>query len=505
MRMEASRDTVAGNTIGFSVEKWAGETPAAAALSDAAGKLTYAELAHRIEQVCVWLRSLGLSPGDRILVVAENSVSLALLILAADRAGITAVLENARRAGAEIGAIREHCDARLTIFVFSNSSDARAHAERDAVSALVVEPLGEVAVRHERQEQAATAARGEGERPAVIIYTTGTTGTPKGVMLPPRVFEFISSQMRALRYVTPQDIVYGVLPITHVMGLASVLSGALVSGAHLHLVPRFSAADCVDFVRERGVTMLQGAPAMFAKIIDHCRAKGIARLQGVRFIGSGGAPIDPVVKHEAEQLFGVPLHNGYGLTEAASTCWTRFEDDNGDDTVGRPLPQVEIRVERKTPADDVGELWVRGPHVMTGYFRDPMRTVEVLTPDGWFNTQDLARIGGDGRVYIVGRTKDIIIRSGFNVYPLEVELTLCKHPDVLHCAVLGRKVKGNEEIVAYVELAQGAAATPGDLSAFLAERLSPYKRPNEIVLMDALPVAANGKVLKSALSAAAAV
>jgi acyl-CoA synthetase (AMP-forming)/AMP-acid ligase II len=484
--------------VAQALARWAAETPETQAVSDAGSVLSYGEFAANVEAIAGWLGRQGVAPGERIFVVGENSVALACLIFAAGRAGITAVLENARRAPNETDMVLAHCAPKLVIFLFGNSDAARAHAARHGAKAAQFAPLGEFALLH-RPDADAGGEQAAGERAAVIIYTTGTTGKPKGVMLPQRALDFISSRMCQLRFVTPKDSVYGVLPITHVMGLASVLSGALASGARLHLVARFSAEHCVNYIQQHGVTMLQGAPAMFAKIVDHCHARGIGRLEGVRFIGSGGAPIDPAIKQEAERLFGVPLHNGYGLTEGASISWTRFEDNDRDDTVGRALPGVEIRIEKKAPEDEVGELWARGPNVMTGYFRDPARTAEVLTADGWFNTQDLARIAPDGHVYIVGRTKDIIIHSGFNVYPLEVELALSTHPDVLHCAVIGRPVKGNEEVVAFVELAHGACVSAGELKAYLAGRLSPYKRPSQIVIMDSLPTAANGKVLKSAL------
>jgi acyl-CoA synthetase (AMP-forming)/AMP-acid ligase II len=474
---------------------WAHVIPDAPALSDLTHALSYRQLDTRIDDTAAWLASLGVRAGDRVLIIAENGVALATLILAANRAGITVVLENARRAGAETDAIHEHCAPRAVLCVLDHSPDAARHAQRLNAVTMFDAPPGEIAVRME-----AVPAPSEDDppvAPAAIIYTTGTTGKPKGVMLSLDALAHIGRQMRDLRYVTPRDCVYGVLPITHVMGLASVLCGTLMSGAHLYLVPRFSVNDCIVRLLRRDISMLQGAPAMFAKLVDHCRAQGIARIDGVRFTGAGGAPIDPAVKREAELLFGVPLHNGYGLTEAASTCWTRFEDDNADDTVGRALPGIELRI-ATTGADAIGELWVRGPNVMNGYFRDPQRTADVMT-DGWFNTQDLARMTGDGRVHIVGRTRDIIIRSGFNVYPLEIELALSIHPDVLHCAVLGRKVKGNEEIVAFVELTQHARATPDELLAWLGERLSPYKRPAQLVVMPSLPVAANGKVLKNAL------
>ncbi|ABE34075.1 AMP-binding enzyme family protein [Paraburkholderia xenovorans LB400] len=477
------------------VARWAALIPEALALSDSGTSLNYAQLGSRIEATAGWLHTLGIQAGDRVMLVGENSVALATLILGAHRAGVTVVLENARRAPAETDTVHAHCAAHAMLFVLDRSPDAAAHAKRLGATEAIDAPAGRVAVRLE------ATARGEPAdeaSAAAIIYTTGTTGKPKGVMLSSRALSFIGQQMRVLRHVTPRDTVYGVLPITHVMGLASVLFGTLASGAHLHLVSRFSAAECVACIGRLHVSMLQGAPAMFARLVDHCQANGITRIEGVRFIGSGGAPIDPTIKKDAQRLFDTPLHNGYGLTEAASTCWTRFEDDNSDDTVGRPLPGVELRI-AAPPGSDIGELWVRGPHVMNGYFRDPLRTSEVLTGDGWFNTQDLARQSADGRIYIVGRTRDIIIRSGFNVYPLEIELALATHPDVLHCAVLGRPVKGNEEIIAFVELTQNACVKPETLLAWLSERLSPYKRPAQIVVMATLPVAANGKVLKSAL------
>jgi acyl-CoA synthetase (AMP-forming)/AMP-acid ligase II len=483
------------------VAQWAARQPAAIALSDASTERSYAELEARIVATSAWLGALGLQRGQRVMVIGENSVALATLLLGINRAGLVAVMENARRAPGETDLVLSYCQPSAVFCVLDHSTGAAAHAERLGASIVEDAPAGRIAVRMEPAAQHAPAdADAEEMRDvAAIIYTTGTTGKPKGVMIPFRAFGFIADQMRSLRFVTPDDRIYGVLPITHAMGLASVLYGGLISGAHVHLVPRFQSAECAKKIIEDRFTMIQGAPAMFAKIVDHCRTHGVERIENMRFTASGGAPIDPTIKRECEALFGVPLHNGYGLTEAPSCCWTRFEDDNADDTVGRALPDVEIRLEAPN-SEGIGELWVRGPHVMAGYFQDPERTAQVLTHDRWFNTQDLARVGNDGRVHIVGRTRDLIIRSGFNVYPLEIEHALSMHPDVVHCAVLGRPVKGNEEIVAFVELTRNAQATPNDLLGWLTERLSPYKRPSQIVVMDDMPVAANGKVLKTELT-----
>ena len=242
---------------------------------------------------------------------------------------------------------------------------------------------------------------------------------------------------------------------------------------------------------------------MFAKIVEYCRREGVSGFPDIRFIGAGGAPIDPNFKTLSQALFGRVLQNGYGLTEAASICWTRFEDENVDDSVGRPLPGLELSIrdinQQPSQPGKVGELWVRGPNVMQGYYRNPELTAQVLTADGWFNTQDLARCGADGRLYIAGRTKDMILRSGFNVYPLEVETALNTHPAVLQSAVVGHPVPGNEEVVAYVERVKNANLDAEALRLHLAERLSPYKRPSHIVFVEQLPLAANGKVLKLAL------
>jgi acyl-CoA synthetase (AMP-forming)/AMP-acid ligase II len=224
----------------------------------------------------------------------------------------------------------------------------------------------------------------------------------------------------------------------------------------------------------------------------------------LRFAFAGGAPLDPVLKAAAEHALGQPLHNGYGLTETSPTLSsTRIEAPRSDLSVGPPVPGIEVRIVapdgRALPRGEIGELHVRGPNVMLGYYRDPDLTADVIDRDGWFNTGDLARQSGDDCLFIVGRTKELIIRSGFNVYPVEVEGVLGQHPAVAQSAVVGRAVPGNEEVVAFVELRAGGAATPAELRAFAAERLAPYKVPAEIVVLPGLPASATGKVLKAKL------
>ena len=472
------------------------------ALSDGMLSLNYAELSREIIRLSEYLTSLGIGPGDRLMVVGENSTPLAVLIFAAIHAGAIVVLENARRAPLEVTQIFSHSKPKRGIFVFSNSVDAKLHAEHH-LSQIIEDPLlGDFAVT---SENPAGSLEDEVEQPdvAAFIYTTGTTGSPKGVMLTHDNMCFIATMMRELRGMTSNDEVYAILPITHIMGIASVLLGGLHAGAHVHLRARFSVQKCLSEIQSLGITALQGATAMFAKLAEQAALDRVKYETKLRFIGAGGAPIDPTVKANTESVFGLALQNGYGLTEAASVCWTRLDEENQDDTIGRPLPGVELRVlddEGVAVVDgEVGELWVRGPQVMKGYFRNSELTKQVLSDDGWFNTQDLAKITPDGRVFIVGRKKDVIIRSGFKVNPLEVETVLNRHPSIAHSAVIGRPVQGNEEVVAFVELSGSAKELPTDLTDYLRKSLSPYKHPSEITVLDALPLAANGKVLKAQL------
>jgi acyl-CoA synthetase (AMP-forming)/AMP-acid ligase II len=383
-----------------------------------------------------------------------------------------------------------------------SSPAALAHAGRHGAVRRILPLLGDIAFSADAGSCTADPVAGDASDVAVLIYTTGTTGMPKGVMLTHANLLYLSCMMARLRHLTPQDRVYGVLPITHVMGLAAAFGATLRAGAHLELVPRFSPQDCAHALAAGGITVMQGAPAMFAKLAQYAHEHPV-RAPALRFMAVGGAPIDPGVKAETEALFGQTLHNGYGLTEGSGLCWTRLDEHNADCAVGRPLPGVELRLlgidGHEIASGEIGELWARGPNVMKGYYRNPEMTAQVMRSGGWFNTQDLARIGVDGRVHIEGRTKELIISSGFNVYPLEVENALNAHPAIVQSAVVGRSREGSEDVIAFVELAVGQSLGLRELQGFLAERVSPYKRPREVFAMRTLPSSPNGKILKSRL------
>jgi acyl-CoA synthetase (AMP-forming)/AMP-acid ligase II len=231
------------------------------------------------------------------------------------------------------------------------------------------------------------------------------------------------------------------------------------------------------------------------------------KLPRLRIISSSGAPLQPALKAQVESLFGMVLHNGYGVTECSPNISQAIVGERRTDTsVGKILPGVEVQLvgsdQKPVPEGEVGELWVRGPNVMKGYYRAPEETAAAVTPEGWFNTRDLARLE-KGYLFIVGRTNELIIRFGENVYPVEVEAVLNSHPAVVRSAVIGRTVEGahgGEEVVAYVELASSSKVSEVDLARYAAQHLAPYKRPTQILLVPSMPLTPTGKVVKGELT-----
>ena len=466
---------------------------------------TYAELAAVVADTVVILKLYDIRPGDRVMIVSENSLALVALIFAVSEIDAWSVVVNPRLSAREIDLIREHSDARRVFYTIEVSDAARQHAERHAADIAVLRGLGTLGVGPLNRETVPEPVEVDRSRQvAALIYTSGTTGSPKGVMLTHRNVLFSARVMGAQR--SPADKAYCVLPISHIVGFSVILVASLMAGATVQLVPRFDPAALVSAIVNDGITLMFGVPAMYQRLLEYKAVGGIDRLPRgkLRRLAVAGAPLDLALKSRIEAEFGLPLGNGYGITECApAIAAVRAETPKNDAAVGSLVAGIEARLVgqdgRTVAPGEVGELHVRGPNVMRGYYRAPERTAAVIDRDGWFNTGDLARFEDDV-LYIVGHTKELIIRSGFNVYPSEVEAILNEHPAVVQSAVIGRSIPGNEEVVAYVQLLPGSTATPADLTAHAARLLAPYKRPSEIVVLAALPAASTGKILKHRLA-----
>ncbi|HEY2025173.1 class I adenylate-forming enzyme family protein [Paraburkholderia sp.] len=485
----------------------AARDPRHIALIEDARRLTNAQLLQAVDAAAALLREWGVRGGDRVMIVAENSIAQIVLLFAAARLDAWALVSNARLAAAELDSIRTHAQPRAVVYAVESSPDAQQHAQRHrATQAPALSPdVGAWSYAVDETAQAEPVDAASERQCAALIYTTGTTGTPKGVMLSHRNLLYIAAVSSSLRKVGPDDVVYAVLPISHVYGFASVCLGSLHAGATLRLAPRFVPEAVRHALAEERVSIFQGVPAMHAKLIEHLQTYGHAwSAPRLRFAYSGGSPLDPALKARAEAVYGVPLHNGYGMTESSPTVsHTMLDAPRGDCSVGEVIPGVDVKFVAldgiEVAAGEVGELWVRGPNVMLGYYRSPGETRAAVTADGWLRTGDLARQDADGALHIVGRSKELIIRSGFNVYPAEVEHVLNAHPQVVQSAVLGRAADGNEEVIGFVELISGATVTPAELIAWCGARLAPYKRPAELKVLAALPAASTGKILKHRL------
>lgn len=475
------------------------------AIVDGEVRWSYAELANQVRSAVDWLRALGVRPGDRLMAVSENCRSLVVLLLAASEMDAWLAIVNSRLSPVEVDQIRSNCEPRRIFYTAEASSEARAHGERHAAEFFQHSSLGGLMIGSLADTAPEPVHTNGAEQVAAMIYTSGTTGTPKGVMLTHRGILYIASISGGMRHLTEGQRVYGVLPMSHVFGLASVCMGSLYNGACLYPVPRFEASALLDALVDERITVLQGVPAMYARMLEHLKRSGRAlAAPALVYTSAGGSPLDADLKRRVESCFGLTLHNGYGLTEASPTIsQTRIDDCYGSTTVGRVLPLLEYRLEPLGSLDDeapeAGELWVRGPNVMRGYFRQAEATRLCLDEDGWLNTGDIARVDDSGELYIVGRSKELIIRSGFNIYPPDVEAVINEHPQVTLSAVVGRQVSGNEEVIAFVQCEPGSTLTEDELRGFIGERLAPYKRPSEIFLVDALPATATGKILKGQL------
>lgn len=455
------------------------------------------------------LRDGGVRPGDRVMIVAENCPEHVALVLACSRVGAWSCGVNARMAPGEVVAFADKADARCVYFTTGVSASAARHALRCKASDSAVAGLSRSPARAE-----AVAEDGPlRDRVAAIIFTSGTTGTPKGVTVTHDGllhFGRVSAESRCLG---PADRSYAYLPMTHIFGLGTVLMASLQAGASLVMRSQFDPADILDALAHHQVSQLQGPPTLFSRLLAHLDEQGIEHpvAPALRYVYTGAGPLDMALKRQVEARFGQPLHHGYGLSEYAGSVYvTALGQHRHDTSAGTRVEGAELRIvgpdengkEQDLPAGERGEIWMRGRGLMAGYFRDEAATAAVMKPGGWYASGDLGYLDANGALFVVGRLKEMIIRSGFNVYPGEVEAALHAFPALRAAAVAGRpEGDGNEEVVAFVTLKPGHTLDRAALDAHLREHLAPYKRPARVEVVESFPMTLSGKVLKRELLA----
>jgi long-chain acyl-CoA synthetase len=469
---------------------------------------TYGELRDQVARVRGGLAAHDVADGDRVAILCGNNRYFVVSYLAVVGLGAVAVPLNPASPAPEIE--RELAKvAPVAVVVGPVAAPAWSHVDRSALPSvrLVVAAEGELAGSIGLDELLAHDPLGTvGVAPdhlAVMMFTSGTAGPPRAAMLSHgNLLANIEQSMSVPDRTSADDVVYGVLPLFHIFGLNVVLGATLTAGGTILLVQRFDPATAVESFAQRGVTVVPGAPPMWVAF-SHFDELPSDSFRTVRLALSGASRLSPAVAERFEQRFGVPIREGYGLTEAAPVVTSSAGGPVRYGSVGRVLHGQQVRLVghdgADVPAGDAGEIWVQGPNVFQGYFDDADATARVLA-DGWLRTGDIATVDDDGYLYLVDRAKDLIIVSGFNVFPAEVEEVLLSHPAVAEVGVVGVPHPHHGEAVkAYVVRKPDADVDEDALIDHCADYLARYKCPTKVIFVEHLPRNASGKLIRREL------
>jgi len=464
------------------------------------GMLSYAALDDLSARVAGILTGRGVRAGDRVGVMLPNVAYFAAVYYGILRAGAVVVPMNPLLKRNEIAYYLGDSQAVL-VFAWHGFADEAASGAAQAGAAAVVVAPGQFEQLLAEAPPMRTMAVRQDTDTAVILYTSGTTGRPKGAELTHANLVRNADVSRRLFSIAPGDVVLGALPLFHSFGQTCGLNATVAAGAALALVPRFEPGPVLATIQRHGVSVFEGVPTMYAALLNYAD-RGAYDVSALRLSVSGGAALPVEVLRAFEEAFGCVILEGYGLSETSPVASFNHPDrERKPGSIGTPVEGVQMRVVdetgREVPGGEVGEISIRGHNVMQGYWRRPAETAEVLDDDGWFRTGDVARVDEDGFFFIVDRKKDLIIRCGYNVYPREIEEVLYSHPAVGECAVIGiPHAELGEEIGAAVALKPGASATQDELRDFVKEQVAAYKYPRRIWFLAELPKGPTGKLLK---------
>jgi long-chain acyl-CoA synthetase len=461
--------------------------------------LTYAQLDDASSRVAAMLRRHGVGPGDRVGLMLPNVASFPVVYYGVLRAGGVVVPMNPLLKSREVAFHLGDSEAKV-IFSFAGAAeDARKGAAQAGAEAVLVRPGEFESSLAELAPETGFAPRSDSDT-AVILYTSGTTGKPKGAELTQANMARNAEVSSRLFSLGPGDVIFGGLPLFHSFGQTCGLNAAVQSGACVTLLPRFDPAAALETLQRDRVTVMEGVPTMYIALLNHPE-RASYDTSALRLCVSGGAALPVEVLRGFEAAFGCIILEGYGLSETSPVASFNHPDrERKAGSIGTPVEGVEFRLIddgwNDVAEGQVGEIAIRGHNVMKGYWQQPEATAQAIR-DGWFRTGDMARRDEDGYYFIVDRKKDLIIRGGYNVYPREIEEVLYEHSDVAEVAVIGLPHPTHgEEVCAVVALRPGATVTSDGLRQFAKDRVAAYKYPRHVWLVETLPKTATGKILK---------
>jgi long-chain acyl-CoA synthetase len=461
-------------------------------------QLSYAQLDTASQHIAGLLAARGIGPGDRVGIMLPNVPHWGILYYGVLRAGAVAVPMNPLLKEREVAYYLSDSGAGLLFAWHGFGAEARAGAKLADAEAVLIDPAEFLGLLGSAEPVGGVVDRA-GDDTAVILYTSGTTGQPKGAELTHDNLMRNVEVGRALLDASPDDVVFGGLPLFHVFGQTCGLNASVAAGACLTLLPRFDPTKTLEILQRDKVTIFQGVPTMYVALVNHPN-RADYDLSSLRVCASGGAAMPVEVMTAFEKEFGCVVLEGYGLSETSPVASFNVPDRRRPGSIGFPVSGVEFRIvddaDKDVPEGEPGEIVIRGHNVMKGYWGKPEATAAAIK-DGWFHTGDVARCDEDGFYFIVDRKKDMIIRGGYNIYPREIEEVLYEHPAVAEAAVIGMKhAELGEEVAAVVALKPGAEATADELRDYVKGKVAAYKYPRRLELVASLPKGPTGKILK---------
>jgi long-chain acyl-CoA synthetase len=465
-------------------------------------EFSYAEFDAAAARVATLLERAGVEPGDRVGVMLPNIPAFAIAFYGIVYRGAVAVPMNPLLKAREVAYYLSNSGAKALVATPAFAEEASAGAAEVGARCWLVDDVGLAELIADLPAQVAPVERGDDDV-AVILHTSGTTGKPKGAMLTHgNLGRNAEVSVRTLVQTGPEDVVMGCLPLFHVFGLTCGLNGSVLSGAMLTLIPRFDPRKALEVIERDAVTVFEGVPTMYSALLSVADQARPGATRSLRTCVSGGAALPVQVLADFEKAFGCTVLEGYGLSESSpAASFNHPGRPRKAGSIGTPIEGVEMRVVDldgvEVPQGQTGQIQIRGHNVMKGYWNLPEATAETITAEGWLNTGDVGRVDEDGYFYIVDRTKDMIIRGGYNVYPREIEEVFYEHPAVAEAAVVGIPHDSlGEEVGAAVALKKGAVISAEELRDYVKARVAAYKYPRLVWLVDALPKGPTGKLQK---------